>query len=277
MRTKRGEGRGIWLLIPPSSPGRGGGRGSCQWLFCVLGCSVRRGTSTKYRSHPLLTPIPLKGKTSSTQARRKKTEEDCFKKRSRCAENWIPGKWRNVCRISDDKVLSEKKPTKYLLMRLGRINVCNLIQHPLYYIFYLQGENIFTRTSLATKKVKVWSLFLNWIGILVLWQLPKLWEKSLKVPSFHLLCWKKKKEKPADEKKLPIPLPLYTYPWEGGNERAGKKANYFAMIWGKTVLFWRVSCTFGRNRLTFGSLSSSATIFQVIVKKISQLENLKLE
>ncbi len=50
--------------------------------------------------------------------------------------------------------------------------------------------------------------------------------------------------------------------------RRDKTANYFAMIWGKTVLFWRVSCTFGRNRLAFGSLSLlSATISRKSYRK----------
>ncbi len=42
----------------------------------------------------------------------------------------------------------------FLLMRVGRIIVCNLTQNPLYNICHLQEKNIFTRTSLATKKSK---------------------------------------------------------------------------------------------------------------------------
>ncbi len=148
--------------------------------------------------------------------------------------------------------------------------VCNLIQNPLYILYMLFAEKTFLRAPRWPQKSKSMKSLpeLNRNPCFVATSkasapVGKILESTFFSPSV-LEEGKTRRRKKTSDSSSSIHVSL------GGGEMIGrgKKANYFTMIWGKTVLFWSVPRAFGRNRLAFGSLSLlSATISRKSYRK----------
>ena len=186
-------------------------------------------------------------------------------------EDWIPcpGKWRNVCRISCDKVLSKKTPN-ICWFALGEL-MCAIWAkiHWTIYMLFAKEKHFYAHLA-GHKKVKSMR------------SLPEL-NRNPCCGNFQSQCsrgknpWKsllftfcagrRRRKNPQPKKKSSdSSSSIYTYPWEGGNERAGKKKLIISRWFGGKHCYFGVFRVLSDETvwlLPFGSLSLlSATIFR---------------